>query len=188
MGKCIKKINQKISVFIVCLIVFTMLPINFAYGGTAPNVKNMKKTTLGHMYTGCFSNWYNYTYYTQHPNDSGPVYRDPTNQFGDGSWRCYPWGKENKEILDFYFFITNLRKANKVFAEGKYRCLIHDKEVFVYERFDENERIIMGVNLSQNEISLKLKEDMIEYTNTKKGSIFNIEKEGFLVLLKSSQS
>lgn len=87
MGKCIKKINQKISVFIVCLIVFTMLPINFAYGGTAPNVKNMKKTTLGHMYTGCFSNWYNYTYYTQHPNDSGPVYRDPTNQFGDGSWR-----------------------------------------------------------------------------------------------------
>ena len=64
MGKCIKKINQKISVFIVCLIVFTMLPINFAYGGTAPNVKNMKKTTLGHMYTGCFSNWYNYTYYT----------------------------------------------------------------------------------------------------------------------------
>jgi hypothetical protein len=55
MGKCIKKINQKISVFIVCLIVFTMLPINFAYGGTAPNVKNMKKTTLGHMYTGCFS-------------------------------------------------------------------------------------------------------------------------------------
>jgi cyclomaltodextrinase len=109
-------------------------------------------------------------------------WRDPFNR------RCYPWGKENKEILDFYFFITNLRKANKVFAEGKYRCLIHDKEVFVYERFDENERIIMGVNLSQNEISLKLKEDMIEYTNTKKGSIFNIEKEGFLVLLKSSQS
>lgn len=64
-----------------------MLPVNFAFGATAPNVKNMKKTKLGLLDTGVFGNWYNYTYYTQHPNDSGPVYRDPTNQYGDGSWR-----------------------------------------------------------------------------------------------------
>ena len=103
---------------------------------------------------------------------------DPFNR------RCYPWGEENKEILDFYYFITKFRKTNKVFAEGKYRCLIHDKEVLVFERFDENARIILGVNLSQNDTILKLKEDMIEYTSNKKGKVFNIEKEDFLILLK----
>ncbi|HAS92886.1 MAG TPA: alpha-glycosidase, partial [Clostridiales bacterium] len=102
---------------------------------------------------------------------------DPFNR------RCYPWGKENKEILDFYLFITKLRRTNKIFAEGKYRCLIHDKEVFVFERFNENERIIIAVNLSQKEITLKFKEDMIEYTNNIKNNIFNIEKENYLILL-----
>ncbi|MGD9570041.1 MAG: DUF5011 domain-containing protein [Sedimentibacter sp.] len=87
MEKCIKKMKQTITVFLVFIIIFTMLPVNFAYGATAPNVKNMKKTKLVFSYTGVFSNQYNYSYYTQHPNDSGPVYRDPTNQYGDGSWR-----------------------------------------------------------------------------------------------------
>ena len=102
---------------------------------------------------------------------------DPFNR------RCYPWGKENKEILDFYLFITKLRRTNKIFAEGKYRCLIHDKEVFVFERFNENERIIIAVNLSQKEITLKFKEDINEYTNNIKNNIFNIEKENYLILL-----
>lgn len=87
MEKCIKKMKQTLAVFLVFIIIFTMLPINFAYSATAPNVKSMKKTKLSLISTGVFGNWYNYSYYTQHPNDSGPVYRDPTNQYGDGSWR-----------------------------------------------------------------------------------------------------
>lgn len=87
MEKCIKKMKQTIAVFLVFIIIFTMLPVNFAYSATAPNVKSMKKTKLSLISTGVFANWYNYSYYTQHPNDTGPVYRDPTNQYGDGSWR-----------------------------------------------------------------------------------------------------
>lgn len=109
-------------------------------------------------------------------------WKDPFNR------KCYPWGYENKDILDYYIFITKLRKTNKVFAEGKYKCLIHDKGVFVFQRYDENEKIIIAVNLSQKGITLKLKEDMIEYTSNKKDNIFNIEKEDFIVLLKNLES
>ncbi|MDF2949882.1 MAG: hypothetical protein K0R07_1926, partial [Sedimentibacter sp.] len=87
MVKGINRMNQTISVFLVFIIIFTMLPVNLAYGATAPNVKSMKKTKLINFVTGIAIAGYNYSYYTQHPNDSGPVYRDPTNQYGDGSWR-----------------------------------------------------------------------------------------------------
>jgi hypothetical protein len=53
----------------------------------------------------------------------------------------------------------------------------------VFERFNENERIIIAVNLSQKEITLKFKEDINEYTNNIKNNIFNIEKENYLILL-----
>jgi len=97
--------------------------------------------------------------------------------------RCYPWGNENEEILSYYMLVTSFRRKNKVFAEGKYRCLIHDKGVFVYERYDGNEKTIIGVNLSKKEITLKFKENMTEYTNNIKNNVFNIEKEGFLILI-----
>ena len=103
-------------------------------------------------------------------------WEDPLNR------RCYPWGNENKDILNYYMFITSFRKENKLLAQGKYRCLIHDKGVFVFERYDENKKIIIAANLSKKEISLKFKENMTDYTNNKENDTFNIEKEGFLIL------
>ncbi|MDD4089670.1 MAG: glycoside hydrolase family 13 protein [Tissierellia bacterium] len=98
---------------------------------------------------------------------------------------CYPWGNENKDILDYYMFIARFRRQNNVLAAGKYKCLIHDKGVFVFERYDENEKIIIATNLSQKEITLKFKEDMIEYTNNIENNIFNIESEDYLILVSS---
>ncbi len=103
-------------------------------------------------------------------------WEDPLNR------RCYPWGNENKDILNYYMFITSFRKENKLLAQGKYRCLIHNKGVFVFERYDENKKIIIAANLSKKEISLKFKENMTDYTNNKENDTFNIEKEGFLIL------
>ncbi len=103
-------------------------------------------------------------------------WEDPLNR------RCYPWGNENKDILNYYMSITSFRRKNKVLAQGRYRCLIHDKGVFVFERYNENEKVIIAANLSKKEIRLKFKENMTDYTNNKENDTFNIEKEGFLVL------
>lgn len=103
-------------------------------------------------------------------------WKDPFNR------RCYPWGSENMEILDYYMFITKFRRKNRVLASGKYKCLIHDKGVFAFERFDNTEKLIIAVNLSQNEITLKLSKNMIEYNKNQENNIFSIEKENYLIL------
>ena len=105
-------------------------------------------------------------------------WKDPFNR------RCYPWGYENKEILEFYTNIAQLRKSNYVFSSGKYKCLLHDKGVFVFERFDNTDKIIIAVNISSKEITLKLNENMIEYGQNQDSNIFNIGKENYAVLYK----
>lgn len=108
-------------------------------------------------------------------------WKDPFNR------KCYPWGKENKEILKFYMFITQFRKSNKVFIEGKYRCLIHDNGVFVFERFDNTNKIIIAINMSSKDITLKFNENIIEYDKNRAGNIFNAEKENYLILTKMTK-
>ena len=103
-------------------------------------------------------------------------WKDPFNR------RCYPWGNENRDILDYYMSITSFRRKVKVLASGKYKCLIHDKSVFVFQRFNDKEKIIIAVNLSNSEITLKLRETMTEYGKNKESNIFSLEKENYLIL------
>ncbi len=105
-------------------------------------------------------------------------WKDPFNR------KCYPWGNENMEIFQFYMFITQFRKSNNVFSSGKYNCLIHDKGVFVFERFNNTDKIIIAVNMSLKKITLKFNENMIEYKDNKENAIFNIEKENYLILYR----
>lgn len=101
---------------------------------------------------------------------------DPFNR------RCYPWGEENKEILSHYKFIGKLRKSSSVFSQGKYRCLVHDKGMYVFERFNDEMRLIIAVNISSNTVTLNLKENMMEYGKKETRSSFNIKSNEYLIL------
>jgi cyclomaltodextrinase len=67
-------------------------------------------------------------------------------------------------------------------AEGKYRCLIHDKEIFVFERYNDKEKLIVAVNLLPRTITLKFKEKLKEWESNQKKNEFKLEKESYLVL------
>jgi hypothetical protein len=56
----------------------------------------------------------------------------------------------------------------------------------VFERFDYNEKLIVAVNLSQKEITLKFSENMIEYGKDRESNISNIEKENYIILTKKT--
>lgn len=101
---------------------------------------------------------------------------DPFNR------RCYPWGEENKEILSHYKFIGKLRKSSSVFSQGKYRCLVHDKGMYAFERFNDEMRLIIAVNISSNTMTLNLKENMEEYGKKETSSSFNINSNEYLIL------
>ncbi len=55
-------------------------------------------------------------------------YKDPLNR------RTYPWGNENKELLDWYKTLVALRKSKDAFSTGEYIPLLAEGDVFAYIR------------------------------------------------------
>lgn len=102
-------------------------------------------------------------------------FEDPFNR------ACFPWGNENMEILNHYKLLSELRK-NKLFAEGKYKCLLHSNGVFAFERYNDGERIIVAINMSENTITLNIKDNMIEYFSNEVTNHFNLNCEGYIIL------
>ena len=103
-------------------------------------------------------------------------FEDPFNRM------CYPWGNENREILNHYKFLSSLRK-NDVFKEGSYKCIVHDKDVFVFERYNQKNKIIIAINLSDEEITLKLKRGMKEYCAERIKNSYTLKAGKYLILL-----
>ncbi len=103
-------------------------------------------------------------------------FEDPFNR------TCFPWGSENIEILNHYKFLAQLRN-NKLFAAGNYKNHLHDEGVFVFERFDADKRILIAINMSNESITLKFKENLKVFGAKTIGNTFKLNTEEFLVLL-----
>lgn len=71
-------------------------------------------------------------------------YEDPFNR------RCYPWGNEDKELLSWYRLLGNFRKDHAVFKKGAFKTIVAENKVFVFERYNENKKVVIGVNCSDN--------------------------------------
>ena len=68
--------------------------------------------------------------------------RDPFNR------KPYPWGREDDELIKWYKKIGEIRHAEPLFKKGYFRVTQSQNGVFAYERFDENEKICIIINLS----------------------------------------
>lgn len=102
-------------------------------------------------------------------------FEDPFNR------ACYPWGNENEELLNHYKLLSELRK-NKLFIDGKYECIIHHEGTFVFKRYNTEQKVIVAVNLSDEIITLKLKENMKEFFSNKINNTFELNSNTYLVL------
>ncbi|MBD7913451.1 glycoside hydrolase family 13 protein [Clostridium cibarium] len=74
--------------------------------------------------------------------------KDPENR------RAYPWGRESKEIIDFYKVIIGIRNNENALKKGDFKFYNADLDVCVFERCYESERIIVAVNISERRITL----------------------------------
>jgi len=59
--------------------------------------------------------------------------------------RPYPWNSQNVEILDFYRRIGAIRKEEPLLSGGLFRVTKAEKNIFMFERFDENEKLVVAV-------------------------------------------
>jgi len=105
-------------------------------------------------------------------------FEDPFNR------RCYPWENEDTEILNHYKMLSELRK-NKVFSDGKYKCLLHEDGIFIFERYNDNERIIIATNLSKDTVTLNFKQKFKKYLTRETNFTFNLSNNEYLILLSN---
>ena len=58
-------------------------------------------------------------------------YRDPFNR------RCYPWGKENLDLIEFTKQLSRVRRGSRAFAQGEMKFIEVDDNVCVFARYDK---------------------------------------------------
>ena len=82
----------------------------------------------------------------------------PTVYYGDeagvcgftdpDSRRTYPWGQENRELVEFHKEMIRIHKRYPVFREGSVQMLEWRENVLAYARTDQNQRIVVIINNS----------------------------------------
>lgn len=70
---------------------------------------------------------------------------DPDNR------RTYPWGHEDKKLLDFHKEIINIHKAYEALRKGSLKLLEAKDAFLAYGRFKDNEKFIVAINNSAQE-------------------------------------
>ena len=84
-------------------------------------------------------------------DEAGVVgFTDPDNR------RSYPWGKENKQLLQFHKDAIRIHKQSEALRTGSIEILGGKYSTLVYGRFNENEKIAVVVNGSKDPIEIKV--------------------------------
>lgn len=91
-------------------------------------------------------------------------YQDPLNR------KCYPWGFEDLELLDWYKFLGTLRNDYDAFVDGEFVELYAENGAFIFKRCGKNSQILIAINLGDKPIELNYANklynliDTVEYT------------------------
>ena len=90
----------------------------------------------------------------------------PTIYYGDEAGVCgftdpdnrrpYPWGREDRELIEFHKRIIQIHKKNPEFIEGSLISLTNDYNFISYGRFTEKQRAIVIFNNNNTEITREI--------------------------------
>ena len=98
-------------------------------------------------------------------------FTDPDNR------RTYPWGHEDKELIQFHKDIIKIRKENDELKKGSTKFLYKDYNVISYGRFtrDSKSIVIVNNNDSEREVNVKVVDIGISSDTTLKQLIFTYD-------------
>ena len=76
-------------------------------------------------------------------------YEDPFNR------RCYPWGKEDKNLINFFTVLGKIRKENAdILTDGNYIPVLAKDGLLIYERTNEKGKIKVIANAQNTQLDL----------------------------------
>lgn len=81
--------------------------------------------------------------------------KDPDNR------RTYPWGRENKQILDLYHRACQMRATHDILKQGATRFFSYEADIFGVIRLLDQQQFGIFINRSDKEISFPYQEDFI---------------------------
>ena len=62
----------------------------------------------------------------------------------------FPWGNENFELTEHYKKLGKIRKEHTAFRDGRFKIISYGKEFIAYERYNEDENILIVANVSKS--------------------------------------
>ena len=68
----------------------------------------------------------------------------------------FPWGKENKELLEFFRYLGSIRNSEKLLEESNLKILDINKNYFMFERENESGSMLVTVNRTENECKINI--------------------------------
>ena len=77
-------------------------------------------------------------------------FTDPDNR------RTYPWGKENKQLLDFHKKVIHIHKESSALRVGSLEILYGQNNVVSYARFNEDEVIVIVINHGEEKPEVRI--------------------------------
>lgn len=109
-------------------------------------------------------------------------YEDPFNR------RCYPWGSEEVSLINWYKKMGEIRKKWTVFKEGNYKTIYANHHVFIFQRTNEKEKVVVGVNRSEHSFRINVDGEYSDLINNiRVNTEYCIESNHFFLLGRSSQ-
>lgn len=97
---------------------------------------------------------------------------------------CFPWGKEDKLTLAWYCKLGELR-SKKILTGGDCNILFAHNGVFIMERKEGKNRIIVAANCGQEDFKLNLESQMTDFETNKLVKDFLILKPYTFVILSN---
>lgn len=67
-------------------------------------------------------------------------FTDPDNR------RTYPWGRENRELLEFHREMIRIHRSYQALKTGSLQMLFWQENILAYARFNEREQIVIVIN------------------------------------------
>ena len=99
---------------------------------------------------------------------------------------CYPWGREDEELVEHFRFLGRLRREHEVFIDGEFVPVSAAMGCVAYERRGRGERIMTVANRNSHSIIYILPEEGYEVLTggTVSGRELCIEKDTAAILIK----
>lgn len=103
-------------------------------------------------------------------------FTDPDNR------RTYPWGRENRPLLDYYRDMILVHKCSSALRRGSFKFLKRDKFVTCYGRFNEVEKYVVAVNVGSEDMEVSIPVYLAEVTDGEMIQAIITNEKGYSIM------